>query len=164
MSNLRFGGAYALHRDDFANDILVRCPRCDRQALVQKRDGERGARLSCPHCGYNRQTTGRRRFFQVGGLNAGVLPEWSVMRFGGPYDPYFRQELWLNAPVGPDYLWAYNRAHLDLLEQHVAARQRDRSRLPNRNSSIGSRLPAWMSAAQNRKAILKIIERLRATI
>ena len=86
------------------------------------------------------------------------------MMFGGPYDPYFRQRLWLSMAFGEHTFWAYNAAHLDLLEQHIAARQRDRSNLPRKNSSIGSRLPGWMTAAHNRQRVLQTILKLRATI
>ncbi|GAA4329085.1 hypothetical protein [Flaviaesturariibacter amylovorans] len=51
-----------------------------------------------------------------------------------------------------------------MLEQHVAALLRDRSNLPKRNGSIGSRLPGWMTAAHNRKPVLKLIARLRETV
>ncbi|GAA4329089.1 hypothetical protein GCM10023184_19340 [Flaviaesturariibacter amylovorans] len=94
----RYGGAYGFHRHHFANNILVRCPRCHRQAFVCQREAERMARLSCAHCGYNRQTSSKKKFFVVGTIHMGALPEWSVQHFGGPYDPFFRQELWLCAP------------------------------------------------------------------
>ena len=37
---------------------------------------------------------------------------------------------------------------------------RERNTVPNRNASIGSRLPRWMAAADNRKKVLKCIEKL----
>src|SRR5690606_25185771 len=51
--------------------------------------------------------------------------------------------------------------HLELIEHFVAATDRGRSGLPNKNSSIAARLPRWMSAAKNRAAVLKCIRGLK---
>jgi hypothetical protein len=60
-----------------------------------------------------------------------------------------------------ELLWAYNREHLDFLEQHVAAKLRERNGFNFNVKSIGARLPKWMTAANNREAVLKTMEKLR---
>jgi hypothetical protein len=51
----------------------------------------------------------------------------------------------------------FQEEHLRLLANYIAASLRE----PNRNSSLASRLPAWMGRAQNREGVLRGIEHLR---
>src|SRR5699024_2318562 len=82
---------------------------------------------------------------------------------------YDALELWLQTPCCGETLWAYNKEHLDFLEQYVAATLRERthpdgtlwSQTPARNSTLASRLPAWIKSAKNREAVLKGIGKLR---
>ncbi|MGC5009522.1 hypothetical protein ACLQ2R_02035 [Streptosporangium sp. DT93] len=142
-----------------ADEILVRCPRCDGRAAVRPLPGgESGLfaprRLLCPACGYVRGWAGDR----VG---------W----YDEPADPYFRLPLWLSAPCCGHTLWAYGRRHLDLLEDHVAALRRER-RLPpatgggnhGRPRTLVESLPGWITGARHREEVLRVLARLRATL
>ncbi|GLK07663.1 hypothetical protein [Streptosporangium carneum] len=145
-------------------EILVRCPRCDGMAAVLPREGGPGRglfaprRLLCPACGHVRDWEGDR-----------------VGRYDDPEDPYFRLPLWLCSPCRGRTLWAYGRRHLDLLEEYVAARHRERPvptdgsghRVPR--ASAGARtlveaLPAWIKNAKHRDEILRAVARMRATL
>lgn len=56
-------------------------------------------------------------------------PETSALTFHQDgRDPYFGMPLWLATDCGPHDLWAYNEAHLSLLESYVAANLRERGR------------------------------------
>ncbi|GAA2998846.1 hypothetical protein [Streptosporangium longisporum] len=140
-----------------ADEILVRCPRCDGRAAVLPLPGgtDRGIfaprRLLCPACGYVRGWEGDR----VGWYDA-------------PEDPYFRLPLWLSAPCCGHTLWAYGRRHLDLLEDHVAARHRERllasDRDRGRPRTLVESLPDWITSAKHREEILRAVARMRATL
>ncbi|MEU4832335.1 hypothetical protein [Streptosporangium sp. NPDC023615] len=146
--------------DLLADEILMRCPRCDGRASVLPLPGgtESGIfaprRLLCPACGYVRGWEGDR-----------------VGRYDEPTDPYFRLPLWLRSPCCGQTLWAYGRRHLDLLEEHVAARRRERP-LPadtpggnrGRPRTLVQSLPGWITSAKHREEILRAVARLRATL
>ena len=79
---------------------------------------------------------------------------------------YDQLELWLQTPCCGETLWAYNKEHLDFLEQYVAATLRERTR-PNgtgryaaRNSTLTSRLPGWIKRARNRDDVLRCLSKL----
>ncbi|MEV7008694.1 hypothetical protein [Streptosporangium sp. NPDC051022] len=160
------------------DEILVHCPRCDGRALILLREGgegregpgeregregreggeggtERGLfaprRLLCPACGHGRDWDGDR-----------------IGRYDDPEDPYFRLPLWLRARCcGGRTLWAYGRRHLDLLEEYVAARHRERplpSGASGRAGTLVASLPAWIKNAGNRGEILRAVARMRATL
>jgi hypothetical protein len=58
-------------------------------------------------------------------------------------------------------LWAYNYDHLNFLKDHIQATLRERNAQEPSNQSLGSRLPAWMTSAKNREAVLKGIAHLQ---
>lgn len=78
----------------------------------------------------------------------------------GPVDPIFGLDLWLREPVKGEVLWAYNRDHLTFIKHYVSADLRER--IPNRNSTLASRLPTWVKSAKNRDAILAAVGKLEA--
>ncbi len=142
--------------EDFRRVYIVRCPQCGGRAQVVPLAGDTLAvavprRLVCPHCGLTKD------------------------RAAQTYPPreqdawYDQLELWLQTPCCGETLWAYNKEHLDFLEQYVAATLRERthpdgttrSQTPARNSTLASRLPAWIKSAKNREAVLKGIGKLR---
>ncbi|WP_345575414.1 hypothetical protein [Nonomuraea rosea] len=156
----------------FAKEILVRCPRCDGRALVavhpEHRDGHAYAvgwltaphRLTCAGCSYVAEWTPRPWRTGAGdayfaGRGVLVVPE-----LGGPDDPYFGRPLWLRGACCGRVLWAYNLAHLELLEAYVRARLRERPESPG-SQTLLERLPAWMKAAANRDEVLAAIGALR---
>ncbi|HEY1011114.1 MAG TPA: hypothetical protein VGE07_00320 [Herpetosiphonaceae bacterium] len=138
--------------EDFADEILVACPRCAGCARVLPRDPADPSvfaprRLICPACGLARERPG------------------GPVSFGAPRDCYFGLPLWLQAPCAGETLWAYNERHLALMEAAIGAMLRERRRAPVlgwRNRSAANRLPGWMKAASNRARVLKTIARLRA--
>ncbi|TDD00626.1 hypothetical protein E1292_28190 [Nonomuraea deserti] len=156
----------------FAREILVRCPRCDARALVAVHPGHRDGhtyavgwltaphRLTCPACGHVAAWTPQR--WRVGAGDAYFTPRGvlAVPAFGGADDPYFGLPLWLRRSCCGRVLWAYNAAHLELLEAYAAATLRERPR-PAGSQSMLERLPAWMKSAGNRAEVLAAIRALR---
>ncbi|MEU1283894.1 hypothetical protein [Kitasatospora sp. NPDC005856] len=139
---------------EFADEVLVRCPKCGGCAVVLARLGG-----TCEHRRIgDREHT--RRLLRCGcGHAVDAFP--ACRTFGGPVDPYFRLPLWLDADVRGRRLWAYNPAHLDLLESYVGAGLRERTSVPG-SLSLVARLPAWVKSAKNRDEVLRTIRRLRA--
>lgn len=149
---------------DLAHDVLVRCPRCDARATVRNEavlDGQRSGafqglhaphRLACGACAHV------SRWF--GGKG-------SSMVFGEPVDPWLRLPLWLAAPHGSHTVWAYNEAHLALLEAFVASSLRVHGTgmgdHPTHQTVIG-RLPAWWKDPHARDALGRVLRRLRASL
>ncbi|GAA3661214.1 hypothetical protein GCM10022224_025850 [Nonomuraea antimicrobica] len=87
------------------------------------------------------------------------------IEIGGPFDPYFRRPVWLQASCCGQVLWAYDVRHLVLLEAYVAARLRERGNVaPFAPMSLVERLPTWVKVAKNRDEILRTIRRLRSTL
>jgi hypothetical protein len=73
-------------------------------------------------------------------------------------DPHLGLPLLLVEPTRHGRVWAYNLHHLRELRAYVAAKLRERRGAGN--SSMYSRLPAWMKAAKHRDEMLKAIDRL----
>jgi hypothetical protein len=147
-----------LTRWAFLDLVLVVCPRCGSPAGVAPLalDGREPSpfddrRATCSTCGLAIDWPGRR--------NDRAIRWWTDGR-----DPHLGLDLLLRTPCAGHTLWAYNEAHLDLVEQHVAAVQRKRPRLAGGGASLIERLPPWITAATNRDAVLKGCERLRALL
>jgi hypothetical protein len=101
---------------DFVDEVLVRCPSCQKRAVVLPSPASaprsepnasgvlsRRRRMSCGFCGFVRDE---------------VIGSFAV---GGPVDPFFRCPLWLQTDCRGQVLWAYNERHLDVLETYVGA-------------------------------------------
>jgi hypothetical protein len=97
------------------------------------------ARLRCPNC----NTEMREPI------------SWSRSLQSTPTDPYFGCPLWFVGQMKGHVFWAYNAAHLSFIRNYVAATVRIRR--PNMNSSLASRLPAFLLDRKNRGAVLKKI-------
>ncbi len=145
-----FIGFYREKRDILMLTCLVRCPRCDQCASVipaeRVADAHARPRVVCPHCGY---------------VNDGsnII---TAIRMSDARDPSYQLPLWLQARCCGETLWAYNERHLDFLESYVTAKLRETA--PDntvRNSTLASRLPAWIKSAKNREEIARCVERLR---
>ena len=148
-------------------------------------------RAVCVHCGFS-ALSGHGWLGPVSGIVGRRCPrcgEWVERRFntgahdpahvrcacGGGWDepiawtrisyltdPFLGLDLWLQAPFRDHVLWAYNGRHLAFMRDYVASPLRHRE--ANRNSSVASRLPAWLKAASNRSAILAVIAKLEGTV
>ncbi len=129
--------------EDLADEpIFVVCPRCSERASVTP------DRLTCPGCGLVRDKD--RENFRV----------WNR-----PVDPFFEIPLWLQADCcGGNTLWAFHARHLDLLEQIVSAKLRERGHGDRGGLTMFARLPAWMTTAKHRDEVLRTIARLRASL
>src|SRR5262249_9129939 len=103
---------------DFMDEILVVCPRCAGCARTFRLPGRNDLlaprRLACV-CGYSKDWSG----------NTMDRP-----RRGAILDGYFGLPLWLQADCAGDTLWAFNAAHLDVIDAFVAAPLRTRARDP----------------------------------
>lgn len=146
---------YRTHLYEFIKNVLVECPNCGQQALVNTngytifQPEAVNVRVVCTHCGYNK-----------------MLDRLSTrskhLIIGAPVDPFFHLPLWLKMELGDELLWAYNQEHLDFLAQHVGAKLRERNGFKYQVKSIGARLPRWMTAARRREEVLRAIEKLRS--
>ncbi|RAY16859.1 TFIIB-type zinc ribbon-containing protein [Actinomadura craniellae] len=140
-----------------ADPIHVVCPACAGHAeVVPWLDGEPPhpysahwpRRLVCRACGHARNWRETKKASSC---------------WGGEVDPYFRQPLWLCADCcGGHTLWAFNERHLDILENYVSARLRERGEYVG--MTMLARLPAWLKSAKHRTEILRTIGRLRASL
>ncbi|MEV0399575.1 hypothetical protein [Actinoallomurus sp. NPDC050550] len=157
---------------DFAQEILVVCPRCAGRAHVTVHPDHRACRryalafliephrLTCPGCGHTRGWSPRPGRKGDADLYFAGGPPLAVPRLTGPDDPFFGLPLWLSRRCCGRTLWAYNAAHLDVLEGYVTARLRERHPYTG-SGSLVERLPAWIKAAGNRAEVLAAIHDLR---
>lgn len=135
---------------DLNDEFLVVCPKCGSMAKivpVEINSGKLNNRLFAP-----------RKFVC---LNCTYRADWDAHQIavGGNYDWYFRRPLWLQISCCGETLWAYNRKHLEIIEQYVAAKLRERT-AKGRNSFL-SKLPTWIKRAKNRDEILKGIAKMK---
>ena len=145
--------------EDFADLVLVVCPRCGEHADIRPFDPDDGVRrtalawllprrLVCGHCALTRTH-----------LRA-------TAGFGRATDPYFDLPLALQAPCAGHVIWAYNVAHLNHLLAYVEAGIRGRpvpatpeEKMP---ASLLEKMPSWFGAASNRTAISRALRSLGA--
>ena len=132
----RFKLSYTVEVSDFNSEILIVCPGCERQAIVRRnlhwKFNEETFKASCFHCGFNKK------------YYTNLLPV----------------TLWLRRDIDGRVFYALNHAHLVFLKNHIGALLRERNGVPKKNSSIGSRLPRWMTSKKNREKVLNCIEKL----
>ncbi|HMO32747.1 MAG TPA: hypothetical protein PKE63_00655 [Lacibacter sp.] len=140
----RFSDA-GLRLSDFYDEVWVVCPACSKNALARAYREVACARLTCTACGYSRDVSTRLS-------NGGVLLL--------PAHRYFNAALWLQMPLRDgETVAAFNGAHLNYLEQYIAADLREHR---NRTHfTLLEKLPRFYHEASNRTALLKIIQQLR---
>jgi hypothetical protein len=107
------------------------------------------ARLSCTACGHNARVT--RRPFRT-------YVDVAKPRLSLPRDPFFHLPLWYVTGVRGKPFWAYNTRHLAFLKDYLGATLR--IRVPHRNGSLASRLPAFLTDRMNRAAVIRAITAL----
>ncbi|MFF4948188.1 hypothetical protein [Streptomyces chattanoogensis] len=144
----------------FADRILVVCPRCGGRALVVPRPD-----LEAPRFFSELMFMPRRLVCAACGATA----EWEAevqgaalvgAALGGTEDPFFRQPLWLQTRCVGHILWAYNEKHIDELAAYVSAVLREHLASPT--MAMFPRLPVWMKRADNRSKVLAGLGSLRA--
>lgn len=127
-----------------------RCAKCGGDAFdfskakAMRHEGNVTLQTSCHGCGH------RNLFPASGG--------WPPIREG--HDHWFGLPLVLRADYGKRLIWAYNLAHIDLLESWIEADLRERSLNPH-YMTMAARLPRWMKAAHARKPVLRALAKLR---
>ncbi len=135
---------------ELGEEFLVVCPKCAGKAKVfstetasEKINKKLFAprRLVCLTCAYQKNWNGGQ------------------ISIGDGFDWYFRLPLWLKISCCGETLWANNLKHLEILENYVVAKLRERTK-KGRNSFL-SKLPNWIKSAKNRREILKAIGKLK---
>ena len=164
MKGVRNKIAYNSGLYQFLFEIYVVCPTCQGKAFVKsppypvpKKD-ENQISITCTNCGYNRLLSEKPDHYAFRSSRKVYTGKYIML--GAPVDPYFHLPLWLSIPCCNNLLWAYNYEHIDFLRNFISAELRERNGQPKSNHSIGSRLPRWITAANNRKDVLKCIEKL----
>ncbi|BDS12722.1 hypothetical protein [Aureispira anguillae] len=122
---------------NFYNYRIVGCPNCSKP--IDFND----LKLICTHCGYNKKF---KLMDPCSGLNSITV----------------EVENFLKIACCGNILWAINLEHLTFLERYVEADLRTRT--PNINRSLVSRLPQWIKDRKNRKEVLKCIVKLRKSL
>lgn len=136
--------------DAFRDEFLVICPKCKGMAKViplEIKSNKLNSQLFAPR--------------KLVCLNCVFRDTWNAHQIitGSNVDWYFRLPLWLQISCCNELLWAYNFKHLEIIEQYVSAKLRERNK-KGRNSFL-SKLPKWLKSAKNREEILKAIGKLR---
>lgn len=154
---------YTLQNEDFLNHIDVVCPKCTEHAIVTGAKAnqyshvdDHDIRCTCSHCGFV------MRFNDIAKStvfinSCGVAVKSHVLHFNSPCDPFFQYKVWYEIPTTYGILWAYNLEHLKVIESFISDKVRSRNGVENKNKSIASRLPIWVSSAKNRNYLLKTI-------
>jgi hypothetical protein len=119
---------------------IIMCPECDHY-VGTIRWYMRPRLFRCHRCGWTKEPDKRRT--------------WKVQK---PQRPV---RLWLEVDFRGERLWAVNEQHLSFLEDYVSARIRETSSF---NSTIASRLPAWIKSGKNRDDLLRALAKLRARL
>lgn len=138
----------------FMDETLVVCPQCSGCAVSRQM-----AETDPPGWFSPRRLTCRRCSFAKDWAKREIARGWYRI-----CDDYFELPLWLQTPCCGEILWAYSDRHLSFLEDLVGARLRERVRHERygwSNSSLTSRLPAWLKSGKNRRDVLKGLSRLR---
>ncbi|MTI54802.1 hypothetical protein [Geosporobacter ferrireducens] len=134
---------------DFIYEFYVKCPQCEKFAVVKSFPNEKGSflfyekrSLICGFCG----------FIKVYKNSPGII--------GSDYP------LWLESNCCGEKLWAYNLEHLEYIERFVYASIREGYCDEHgwKNNSMVSRLPKWIKNGKNRDEILRCIEKMRRSV
>jgi len=128
---------------------LVKCPKCAAKALIYP-IAEEVVKAACNNCTYTAERSTRHKACYWYDEN--------------PTDGYFGLDLWLQVDCSGNSLWAFNKRHLNILEEFVNADLRQRNMDKQwgwYNSSLISRLPKWIKSSKNRELVSKGLKRLR---
>ena len=132
---------------EFQNDVLVKCPNCEKKAVAKADYENQKARLFCTNCGYNKENSTETAVF-------GVTGNWKLAAH-----EYFGAALWLQYQFKNDTFWVYNYEHLSYLEQYISATLREHK--DRSHFTLLEKLPKFYHEAKNRDTLLKIIEKLK---
>jgi len=143
---------------DFYEEFLVVCPKCASMAKVVIDEAEFAKLPTRRLLKFRNNFFAPRRLICLNCLHRDFWKGTQITT-GASVDWYFRLPLWLQISCCGETLWAYNQKHLEMLENYVAAKLRERT-VKGRNSFL-SKLPKWIKSAKNRDEILKGIVKLK---
>lgn len=132
---------------DFQAEVWIVCPNCTKKAITNVDYELKKAILFCESCGFNKQTSTETTVFGING-------NWKMAAHN-----YFDERLWLEHAFKNDVFFAFNREHLDYLEQYIAADLREHK--DRTGFTLLERLPKFYHEAKNRKTLLSIIQKLK---
>jgi hypothetical protein len=127
--------------------ILIECGNCGECVTITRIETlntvptTRLASASCTHCGKACHLP-----FAYSGTHK-YTTQWNSL------------PLWLSTSYRGNRLWALNESHLTWLEAFISADMRE-DKLGG-SSALHAILPRWMTAAKNRKGVVKALARLR---
>ncbi|WP_154662257.1 hypothetical protein [Vaginella massiliensis] len=154
---------YQLKNIDFVDSIAVVCPRCSKKAVVSGGQPvsntvgfEEAIQFTCTYCVYVLKYANTPKF-PVFTNSRGVTKYARVLFFDSQTDPYFNFPLWYIIETPWGNIWAYNAMHLEVIENYIGSKDRNRNGIPVQNDSIASRLPQWAKSAKHRETLLKLI-------
>jgi DNA-directed RNA polymerase subunit RPC12/RpoP len=157
--------SYQKHLTEFIKlDIYVVCPYCSKKAIVKPNNSSLkiediiNTKVVCPFCGFSKMLLEKPTSIIFSSKSQKVIGRSYVI--GAPIDPFFQLPLWLSSDFEGNILWAYNYEHLSFIRGHVEAKLRERNVQEIFNTSLGSRLPKWMTSKKNREMVLKKITTL----
>jgi hypothetical protein len=103
---------------EFNDEFLVVCPKCQKMAkVVPEYFSEKP----------NKQLFSPRKFICLNCPHRDVWDGKQILT-GANVDWYFRLPLWLQISCCGETLWAYNLKHLEIIEQYVSAKLRERKK------------------------------------
>ena len=146
---------------DFYDEFLVVCPKCSGMAKVVIDEAEFEKLPTRKLLKFRNNFFAPRRLICTRCLHRDTWKGTQILT-GTSVDWYFRLPLWLEISCCGERLWAYNQKHLEMLENYVGAKLRERT-VKGRNSFL-SKLPKWIKSAKNRDEILKAIVKLRGKL
>ncbi len=160
--------AYTVRNSDFTEKIDVVCPKCGHQATVvgARMDAsvaqyEEHVHFSCATCGYAVKYGNTPKLTAL--VNSkGRAVRGRMLLLNTTCDPFFGFRLWYVIETPHGTLWAYNLAHLTVIEQYIADCKREQNGLPLKNHSLANRLPQWAKDTNHRELLLKLIQRFRS--
>ncbi len=123
---------------DFYSEVWVRCPICQKKGVANADYSLKKARLVCYHCSFNKEIE---------------------IRVQMPAHLFFDAELLLQAPFKNEVFYAYNKEHLDYLEQYIGASIREHK--DRTHFTLLEKLPKFYHESKNRNALLKLIDKLK---
>ncbi|MFN8280415.1 MAG: hypothetical protein U0V49_09040 [Saprospiraceae bacterium] len=153
--------SYPVALNEFVREILVVCPSCSQLALVSSGNFQEfkakneGLGLSYKYCGFS------RRLEPIERRQSPAQKNGFILRFGKAINPFFHAELWLLTNYRSRTLWAYKMELLDFISRIISSDLRERHHAGRTIRGIGSRLLKWILAANARKELLNLINKLR---
>ncbi|NQY30803.1 MAG: hypothetical protein HRT69_15195 [Flavobacteriaceae bacterium] len=145
---------------EFINQIDVCCPNCGSKSVVKSDANNRNnTRFICSKCGKSKIWNGQSSTYYY----SNNYKESEGILIGHPVDCYFKYPLWYTKQIKNQTLFAYNKEHLNFLEEYIndSIRERRQGEYGWKNTSLESRLPKWLLLSKNREVILKAIKEIK---